>query len=207
MLAAYVGVSGMTRAVALSVVLATWLAGLVASAIAKLPPGSSFEVCGGAGCRTTVAEAVPELQIKLIEPTMEVGMLDAPSVASEWTVVDLTWGSADEDVDVTRRFPVVFAPDAGYIAVSAPQGQLAWVRLRSSQARAYTQLTRGTEPLSSLQLAELDGETVADAQTGAEPPTVAESPSDDGMPGWLIATVAALVVTAVAVVSARRYSS
>jgi hypothetical protein len=197
----------MTRTIALSVMLATCAAALVAPAVAKLPPGSSFEVCGAAGCRTTTPEAVPELEIKVIEPTMEVGTLDAPSVASEWTVVDLTWGSADEDVDVTRRFPVVFAPEAGYIAVSASQGQLAWVRLRSSQARAYTQLTRGTEPLSSLQLAELDDETVADAQTGAEPPTVTESPSDNGMPGWLIATVAALVVTAVAVVSARRYSS
>jgi hypothetical protein len=191
----------MNRTATLSVVLAAFLA-LVTTppAIAKLPPGTTFEACGASGCATAAGDESFALQLKLIEPTMEHGTVGAPSGAQAWIRVDLNLGS-DRGLDSLRRnFPVVFASDAGYIGVPGEQGAYRWVPLRAEQSQAYAQVADGMRPFPPQTLTELDPVSVAQATPSAARMTPA---GGEGMPTPLIIGLAAVGLLAGVVVVAR----
>jgi hypothetical protein len=158
----------MNRPATLPVVLVAFLA-LVATppAIAKLPPGTTFEACGASGCATATHEESVQLQLKLIEPTMEHGKVAAPSGAQAWIRVDLNLDSVRGLGSLRRSFPVVFAPDAGYIGVSGEQGTYRWVPLVGEWPLAYAQLAKGVSPFPPRTLADLDPVSVANATPSA----------------------------------------
>jgi hypothetical protein len=158
----------MNRTATLPVVLAAFLA-LVATppAIAKLPPGTTFEACGASGCATAAGDESFPLQLKLIEPTTEHGTVGAPSGAQAWIRVDLNLGSDRGLGSLRRDFPVVFAPDAGYVGVPGEQGTYRWVPLREDQSRAYAQVADGVSPFPPRTLADLDPVGVAQATPSA----------------------------------------
>jgi hypothetical protein len=170
----------MNRTAALPVVLAAFLA-LVATppAIAKLPPGTTFEACGASGCATATDEESVQLQLKLIEPTMEHGTVAAPSGTQAWIRVDLELDSVRGLGSLRRSFPVVFAPDAGYIGVPGEQGTYRWVRLVGEWPLAYAQLANGVSPFPPQPLADLDPVSVANAtpSTVGSPPAGGETMS------------------------------
>jgi hypothetical protein len=158
----------MNRTATLPVVLAAFLA-LVATppAIAKLPPGTTFEACGASGCATATDKESVQLQLKLIEPTMEHGTVAAPSGAQAWIRVDLKLDSVRGLGSLRRSFPVVFAPDAGYIGVPGEQGTYRWVPLVGEWPLAYAQLANGVSPFPPQTLADLDPVSVANATPSA----------------------------------------
>jgi hypothetical protein len=194
----------MNRTVPLSVVLAALVALLAAPlAIAKLPPGTTFEACGQSGCNATADEESFRLQLKLIEPAMEHGTVVAPPGAEPWIRVDLKAESTRGLRPLLRDFPVVFAPDAGYIGVPSEQGTYRWVQLRAKQAEAYGQLADGVSPLPPQTLAELDPVTVARANPDAAAVSPAEGDGDETAPTPLVILLAAVGVVAGVGLAAR----
>jgi hypothetical protein len=175
----------------LSVVLAGLMA-LVAAplAIAKLPPGTTFEGCGASGCNTTTDEETLQLQIKLIEPAMEHGTVVAPSGAEPWIRVDLNAESTRGLRSLLRNFPVVFASDAGYIGVPGEDGRHRWVQLRPKQSEAYGQLAAGVRPFPPETLAQLD--PLAVARADPDPAASAEGDDGEGAPTVLIGLLVAV---------------
>lgn len=173
------------------------LAALVAtpaSSSAKLPPGTAFEACGASGCETASGDEGSEvlrLQLKLIEPTMESGAAIPPSGTHAWVRVDVDLPpvrGADFRA-LERRFPVLFASDAGYLGVPR-KGGYRWVSLRASQIDAYAQLGEGVRPFSPATLAKLDPATVARAKPTSPVASTAGGDESDATPTWLIASLA-----------------
>jgi hypothetical protein len=177
----------------LSVVLAG-LVTLVAAplAIAKLPPGTTFEACGESGCKTATDEESFQLQLKLIEPAMGHGTVVAPSGAEPWIRVDLNAESIPGLRPLLRNFPVVFAPDAGHIGVPGEQGTYRWVPLRAKQSEAYGQLADGVRPFPPQTLAELDPVSAARADPDPAQAVTAEGDDGEGAPAVLITLFAAV---------------
>jgi hypothetical protein len=165
------------------------------AAIAKLPPGSTFEACGASGCKAVSEAKSLALQIRLIESTMEHGSQPAPTTEHAWLRVDLKLGAADSGMtlgSVKRAFPVVYAADASLLGVPRADDTYRWTKLDARHLPAYYQLASGVTPFPPESLAALTPGGVERAEPGSTAPPASNT---EGFPAWVgiaIAVVAGL---------------
>lgn len=160
------------------------------AAVAKLPPGSTFEACGVSACKTASQAEGLELQLRLIESTMEHGSQPAPTTEHAWLRVDLKLGTADSGMSlgsVKRAFPVVYAADANLIAVPRADNTYRWMELDSRHQPAYEQLARGVTPFPSESIAALTPGAVEGVEPGSTAPTASDT---EGFPVWVFIAIA-----------------
>lgn len=175
------------------------------AAVAKLPPGSTFEACGVSTCKVAGQAEGLALQLPLIESTMEHGSQPAPTTEHSWLRVDLKLGADQAGMSlgsVERAFPVVYAADANLIAVPRADNTYRWMELDSRHLPAYEQLASGVTPFPSESLAALTPDGVERAEPGSTGPPASNT---DGFPVWILIAIA--VVAGIAgLVGLRRMS-
>jgi hypothetical protein len=200
----------MRRAVSVFLVLGALLA-LGASAVGKLPPGSTFTACGESGCATAGKKESFELSGQLITPPLIQHVRDAPAGEATWFRVglDVPRGAREDGYNLrgfVRHFPVAFVPDEEYLGVPNREGAaFAWVHLRPGQVDAYTQLTAGLQPFPEHDLARMNAAFVAQAK-GSGPRGDADADTGDGVPASLIVALLAVgTVAGVALVVRARH--
>ena len=180
------------------------------SALAKLPPGTTFEACGASGCRTAGEEEGVRLRLRLIEPAIEHGDQGAPAGAEPWLRIDLGFGPNASAADrhalgsLTSKFPVVFAPNAGYLGVPGEEGGYRWLPLRRRQLDAYEQLAHGVRPFPPEALGDLNPPTVAGAEPQNGATAAAEEEATQVAPIWLLSLLAGGALRGVALATRAR---
>jgi hypothetical protein len=174
------------------------------AAVAKLPPGSTFEACGASGCMTTSKDETLALQVRLIEPTIDHGGRPAPTTDHAWVRVDLKLGATDSGMSlgsVRRDFPVVYA--AGLLGVPRADNTYRWTKLDSRNSAAYDQLASAVSPFPPESLAALTPSGVE----RVEPGLTANPPSDtEGFPVWILAAIIAVAAGLAGLAGLRRKS-
>lgn len=162
----------------------------VAVASAKLPPGSTFEVCGESGCERLGAEEALDLQIRLIEPAIEHGSASPPTGERPWFRVNLLLGDPLPGMTLgtlERRFPVVYSD--GYVGVpSGEEGGYRWIELSGRNLAAYERAVGDAEPFPAADLGGLTQRGVA-AAAAEDGPEAGSDPA--GLPTWLLIALAA----------------
>jgi len=171
---------------------ALWLAALVLAptwvatpASAKLPPGTTFEVCGASGCKTVAAEDV--LAHRVIEPTFEHGDVGPPTRALPWTQVDIEFSVGRDDGwtpralrPLERGFPAIFVPQAETVGIPTSAGTFRWVSMSSVASGVYARLVAATEPFSAQSLSILNPYTASRAVADAIAARASGSEGDRG---------------------------
>jgi hypothetical protein len=158
------------------------------AAVAKLPPGSTFEACGASGCKTAGQDEAFALELRLIEPTIDHGDRPPPTTDHAWVRVDLKLGATDSRMSlgsVRRDFPVVYAADL--LGVPRADNTYRWTKLDSSNSAAYDQLASAVSPFPPESLASLTPSSVERVEPGL---TANPGSNTDGFPIWILAVVA-----------------
>jgi hypothetical protein len=158
------------------------------AAVAKLPPGATFEACGASGCKTASQDEAFALQLRLIEPTIDHGSRPAPTTDHAWARVDLKLGATNSEMSlglVRRDFPVVYAADL--LGVPRADNTYRWTKLDSRHLAAYDQLASAVSPFPPESLAALTPSGVERVEPG-----VTANPASDteGFPVWMLAAIA-----------------
>jgi hypothetical protein len=197
----------MSRAASAVLVLGAFVALVVPSSVeAKLPPGSTFDVCGESACRAASKKESFELEKQLITPPVIQHARATPAGVATWFRVDLDlppparWQGFLPGA-FKRHFPVAFVPEVESLGVPNKGGAFGWVHLRPGQVDAYTQLTQGLEPFPEQRLAGLDAASVAHADGGAAGPGAGGDGSD--IPVGLLLALAGAGLAAAALIAVR----
>jgi len=166
---------------------ALWLAALVLAltwaatpASAKLPPGTTFEVCGASGCKTVDGEDV--LAHRVIEPTFEHGDVGPPMGALPWIQIDIEFSVGRDDGwppralrQFERGFPAIFVPQADTVGIPTSAGTFRWVAMNSVARAVYDRFVAATEPFPARSLSSLNpfaaSRAVADATAASASPS------------------------------------